>query len=198
MASSLAATAQARNFLRFGGQPRRQVDIWHGQRPGSTTAVIPRAWDPVIRSAANGSHALHCYNRAFIPTVKAYSSVDLGGAGACTYNGCRNFVVVRDRVFPARFISFLDSLGVDPCKDGEVCHNALLAPGQHDYGGWFHFVGSLDRTGDFAPVDFGDGFTAWLSRRGAPALPALKDLPLVQLEFHATHVPWGLSEPEAM
>jgi hypothetical protein len=61
-----------------------------------------------------------------------------------------------------------------------------------------HFVGSLDRTGDFAPVDFGDGFTAWLCRRGAPTLPALKDLPLVQLEFHATHVPWGLSEPEAM
>lgn len=77
-------------------------------------------------------------------------------------------------------------------------HNARFAPGQHDYGGWFHFVGSLDRTGDFAPVDFGDGFTAWLSRRGAPALPALKDLPLVQLEFHATHVPWGLCEPEAM
>jgi hypothetical protein len=131
-------------------------------------------------------------------TVKAYSSVDLGGAEGCTCNGCRNFVVVRDRVFPARFISFLDSLGVDPCKDGEVYHNALIAPGQHDYGGWFHFVGSLDRTGDFAPVDFGDGFTAWLCRRGAPALPALKDLPLVQLEFHATHVPWGLSEPEAM
>jgi hypothetical protein len=105
--------------------------------------------------------------------------------------------MVRGRVFPTKFVSFLEALGIDPQKDGEVYRNGRLAPGRHDYGGWFHFVGSLDRTGDFAPVDFEGGFTAWLQSRNAPALPALKDLALVQLEFHAANVPWGLDEPEA-
>jgi hypothetical protein len=106
-------------------------------------------------------------------------------------------VTVRDRVFPAAFLQLLESLGIDPHKDGEAYHNGQLAPGRHAYGGWFHFVGSLDRTGDFAAVDFGDGFSAWLCSRSAPALEALRGQPLVQLEFHAENVPWGLAEPEA-
>jgi len=137
----------------------------------------------------------YCNDRA--ATTEAYARADHGGADVCTCNGCRNFVKVRDGVFPAEFVSLLESLGIDPQKDGEVYHNGRLAPGSHDYGGWFHFVGSLDRTGDFAPVDFGGGFTAWLQKRSAPGLIALKDLSLVQLEFHATNVPWGLDEPEA-
>jgi hypothetical protein len=130
-------------------------------------------------------------------TAEAYGRAQDGGANACTCNTCRNFVVVRDRVFPAAFLALLDSLGIDPHKDGEVYHNGRLAPGRHDYGGWFHFVGSLDRTGDFPVVDFGGGFTVWLTRKAAPVLAALKDHPLVELQFHATNVPWGLDEPES-
>jgi hypothetical protein len=37
--------------------------------------------------------------------------------------------------------------------DGEVYHNARLASGLHDYGGWFHFVGALAMTGDFPVVE---------------------------------------------
>ena len=130
-------------------------------------------------------------------TQTAYSAIDVGGADRCDCNACRNFIAVRDRTFPPAFVSLLQSLGIDPHKDGEVYHNARLAPGRHDYGGWYHFVGSLERTGDFAPVDFGDGFTVWLSERHAPALRGLEELPLVELNFHAGNVPWGLAEPEA-
>jgi hypothetical protein len=114
-------------------------------------------------------------------TQKAYSNIDAGGADECTCNPCKNFVAVRDRVFPAAFLSLLESLGIDPHKDGEVYHNAQLAPGRHDYAGWYHFVGLLDKSGDFLPVDFGGGFTAWLCQRHSPALPGLKDLTLVEL-----------------
>jgi hypothetical protein len=47
-------------------------------------------------------------------------------------------------------------------------------------------------------VDFGDGFTVWLCERHSPALRELKELPLVELNFHADNVPWGLTEPEAI
>ena len=40
-------------------------------------------------------------------------------------------------------------------KDAEAYHNARLAPGRHDYGGWYHFVGQLTVDGDFAAVTSG-------------------------------------------
>jgi hypothetical protein len=131
-------------------------------------------------------------------TAESYSQTTAGGAETCGSGGCRNFLLVRDQVFPPAFVDLLRSLGVDPHKDGEVYHNAQLAPGRHDYAGWFHFVGSLDRTGDFPVVELGEGFTAWLRTGSAPALDALKGRPLVQLEFHSTNVPWRLAEPEPL
>ena len=60
--------------------------------------------------------------------------------------------------------------------------------------GWFHFVGSLDRTGDLAVVEMGPGFKVSLCRKCAPELASLKGLPLVQMEIQAEGVPWVLDE----
>jgi hypothetical protein len=70
-------------------------------------------------------------------TVEAYSRAQCGGADSCGCNGCRNFLVVRDQVFPTAFVRLLSSLGVDPRKDGEIHHNGRLGPGRHDYGAGF-------------------------------------------------------------
>ena len=129
-------------------------------------------------------------------TVEAYSQESGGGVETCGCIWCRNFLLARDHVFPLAFTDLLRSLGIDPHKDGEVYHNGRLAPGRHDYAGWFHFIGSLERTGDFPVVELGAGFTVWLCTGGAPALQSLKGNGLVQLEFHCTNVPWRLNEPE--
>jgi hypothetical protein len=92
----------------------------------------------------------------------------------------------------------LATLGVDPLKDAEVYQNARLAPFRHDYCGWYHFIGELTVDGDFAAVDFGNGFTAWLCKATAPRLKSLEGLPVVQLEFHSESVPWILPEPETI
>lgn len=130
-------------------------------------------------------------------TVAAYAGAERGGSEECDCNGCRNFMAARDQVYPSPFLAFLESLGVDSRKDGEVYHNAQIGPGCHDYGGWFHFVGSLERTGDFPPVRMAEGFTVWLQEADAPSLESLKGLSLVQVEFHSSRVPWVLDEPEA-
>jgi hypothetical protein len=78
-------------------------------------------------------------------TVQAYRRTPRGGSDTCSCNTCRNFSAARMRVYPPDLIALLESLGIDPRKDGEVYHNARLAPDQHDYGGWFHFVGDLER-----------------------------------------------------
>jgi hypothetical protein len=130
-------------------------------------------------------------------TVAAYSRVSMGYTAACTCNGCRNFVAARSKAFPPSFMDLLDSLGIDPTKDAEIYHTARMSPGKHLYGGWFHFVGSLEVTGDFAPVEMGDGFSVWMCRSASQCLDGLKGLPLVQVELSATAVPWCLDEEEA-
>jgi len=129
-------------------------------------------------------------------TLHAYAQVERGGSARCDCAGCRNFRLARARVFPAEFLALLDSLGIDPVKDAEVYRGGRVETDTHQYGGWYHFVGSLEETGDFPTVDFGGGFSAWMCRATAPSLSSLKALPTVQVEFLATAVPWLLDEPE--
>lgn len=127
-------------------------------------------------------------------TADAYARATRGASERCSCNGCRNFVAARGQIFPKAFFEFLDSVGIDSLKDGEVYHNARLRSGLHDYGGWFHFIGTLIRTGDFPVIRMAPGFTVWLSKTGAPPLEVLAGLPLVEVHFHTEMVPWMLDE----
>ena len=84
-----------------------------------------------------------------VATAEVYSRASLGYSSQCNCNGCRNFVAARAEVFPPAFLSPLTALGIDPAKDGEVYHDGRVSPGKHHYGGWFHFVGTLE-SGDSA------------------------------------------------
>src|SRR5262245_48709161 len=129
-------------------------------------------------------------------TADAYRRATAGGSRTCDCAGCRNFVAAGSSVFPTAFVQFLESLGIDPSKDGEVYHLGPQSPGRHVYGGWFHFVGSLDVTGDFAAVQFGDGFSSHRCHATAPRIETLEGKQVVQLEFYTECVPWVLAEPE--
>jgi hypothetical protein len=129
-------------------------------------------------------------------TILAYGRTETGGADKCDCAGCRNFRAARVDCFPPEFIALLDQLGIDPNKDAEVYHNARTAPGRHDYGGWYHFIGALDEMGDSPSVKLGPDFSVWMCPASAPRLPSLEGKQVVQLEFHAEAVPWRLDEPE--
>jgi hypothetical protein len=129
-------------------------------------------------------------------TILAYGQAEGGGVDSCDCNGCRNFRVARERVFPATFHTLLGQLGIDLHKDGEVWRAGRLALGRHVYGGWYHFIGTLDKTGDFAPIDLGPNFKVWMCHANAPRLPSLKEKSVVQVGFYTEMVPWLLDEPE--
>ena len=131
-------------------------------------------------------------------TVAAYASQELGGSESCECNTCRNFRLARTAAFPSEFLTLLAELGIDYRKDAEVYHNARMAPGRHNYAGWFHFVGTLERNGDFSAISCGDDFTAWMCSASAPRLESLEGCSVVQVEFNAEAVPWLLNEPEAI
>ena len=107
-------------------------------------------------------------------TENAYSRADIGGVESCSCEGCRNFVLVRDEVFPPSFLALLESLGIDPRKDGETYHIARDRPGRHYYGGWFHFVGDLQTPGDSRSVELEENFIVSLCEALAPCLETLK------------------------
>lgn len=65
--------------------------------------------------------------------------------------------------------------------------------------GWFHFIGSLGGTGDFPPVELGDGFTVWLCAGSAPGIPPLRGSHLCSWSFTRQTSPGGwpsLNQPD--
>lgn len=129
-------------------------------------------------------------------TERAYAQAGRSGAELCGCETCLNYLAVRDQLLPHRFLAFLKSLGINQDKEAEAYYIGADAPGRHHYGGWFHFVGELHKTGDFPMVELAPGFKTWLCRAHAPSLKALDGLPLVQIEFVAENVPWLIAELE--
>jgi hypothetical protein len=129
-------------------------------------------------------------------TKRAYAQAGAGGADSCSCSGCRNFRLARSQVFPNTFLQLLDELGIDPLKDVEVYECGTTAPGYRYYGGWYHFAGTLEVTGDFPRIELGEGFLVWMCRQGSLFGPNIHDASVIQLEFEARSVPWLLDEPE--
>ena len=80
-------------------------------------------------------------NRA--ATREAYLQVLSGAASACGCPSCRNFALVRPRLFPEPFLQALTSLGVDPTKEVSV---RLIAPLEGElalYSGCYAFCGEV-------------------------------------------------------
>jgi hypothetical protein len=133
-------------------------------------------------------------------TRRSYEAVDTGSPERCGCCHCRNFVAARGVVYTHEVLDLLDRLGIDECKEAEICEYTRLESGRHLYGGFFHFVGSMEQGADAIRLDggvdfeplaehFAVGFTCQVSL----VPPAFAGLPLVQLEFSA-QVPWILED----
>lgn len=139
-------------------------------------------------------------------TRKAYAAVSKGGPEECSCEPCKNFIAVREGVYPAEVLALFDKLGISFNREVEIYQMARMKSGKHLYGGWFHFVGSIASGADAAkPIaenvwkpdlekvteDFSLGFS---SRIGL-LRKSFEGKPIVQVEFTA-NVPWVISSPE--
>lgn len=141
-------------------------------------------------------------------TRAAYALTEIDTTTAPTLDDDRNWIQARDQglVYPEEVIALFAQLGIDLRREAELYHLARLDSGLHEYGGWFHFVGSLVSGRDAWIPDsptawhadlkqisttFALGFTARVNL----VKPSFKGHPLVQLEFDAK-IPWLLGEPE--
>src|SRR4051812_35650631 len=77
-------------------------------------------------------------------TREAYAKIDRGGPEECGCNTCKNFAAARQHAYPQEVRLLFEQLGIDLNKEAEVYHNCKLETGLHDYGGWFHFIGTVE------------------------------------------------------
>lgn len=134
-------------------------------------------------------------------------------AEKCGCADCRNFIAARAALYPPAFHTFLDELGIDPAKEGDLMLQRWSEDGrQGTYYGCFHcfgacanaFVSGPGSVEDWlaAGAVLGPGFRAWVSLNSWPALEPLKGAPLM-IEFFAQDVAWllprggyGLPDPD--
>jgi hypothetical protein len=126
-------------------------------------------------------------------TRKAYETILAGGVETCECTGCKNFLAQRDTVFPDEVLSLFNDLGVDYKRDTEIYHTALLEPGLHLYGGWFHFVGTILNE-PIGPATVHNFTIDFIANRDLAA-KAFANHPLVQIEITAK-LPWVLPVKE--
>jgi hypothetical protein len=139
-------------------------------------------------------------------TLLAYSQLEQGDADRCTCTGCRNFALLREKVYPDTFRNLLGQLGIDPRKEGEAVHYGPRGDLQ-SYGGSFYFVGEVIDEGEHL-LEIrnleGTGLTKitqerrvsnatfqyWFSK-SFPKPPELFGKPVAAVEF-MTELPWVL------
>jgi hypothetical protein len=93
-------------------------------------------------------------------TELAYRDMSGEGAEACACSMCRNFVAVRDSLYPAEVRMLFEDLGVDHRRETEVMHYCREPSGLHHYGGWLLAVGTIEEGRDaYVPIRPGGGFT---------------------------------------
>jgi hypothetical protein len=137
-------------------------------------------------------------------TARRHEQIALGWDCECA--PCRNFFALDQKAFSPAALELFECLGVDYRKPVEIYHNARLKNDLHDYGGWFHFIGTIESgtdawkqfkdsssfQGDLESL--GQNFRFGFSNRVALIREPFRDHHLVQLEFNS-EVPWVLSEP---
>ena len=131
---------------------------------------------------------------------KRMSHTAVGSPESCGCRDCLDFAAARNRIYPAEVLTLFNQLGIDPRHESEIWHLGRLKPGLHLYGGFFHFLGTIESEGgacgsfDMEQSDNVPFRLYFVNRRDLLPEP-FTDLPVVQLELIA-HVPWVLDDPE--
>jgi hypothetical protein len=134
-------------------------------------------------------------------TRRAYKISSAGAADICACDGCRNFAIQREYIFPPIVREFFDRVGIDYCREIEVAHICKLANGKHSYLGWFYCVGAI-ASGKFQSnctqyVRISENFIITIQPRASYKVDAFKDLSVIEIDFYVD-IPWTLDVLEPM
>ena len=138
-------------------------------------------------------------------TRAAHAGVTQGSPESCGCEHCLNFAAVRNQAYPSEVLAIFEQLGIDPRKEAEIWYTHRDESGLHHYGGFFHFIGSIESGGDakrmiadgvstFDLELIGGYFEYGFTSDAALTPESFAGKEIVQLEFQ-TKVPWVLNTP---
>ena len=135
-------------------------------------------------------------------TRDVYDRTSRGAPANCSCAYCRNFAALGDAAFPPSFRELAGKLGIDYHKAAEIFEWSDFRDGQTGYGGWFHFVGTIQE----GPVEEWSGaisqwplyevtydFKIVIGLGRQMVFPEFGDRPLVKVDFF-TRERWVLPE----
>ncbi|HET8825026.1 MAG TPA: hypothetical protein VFM77_07850 [Terriglobales bacterium] len=123
-------------------------------------------------------------------TIAVYSAISQGDAERCGCQGCRNFIIQRNAIYPREFRDLLTKIGIEVTKEGEAVHEGPK-DNAHFYSGWFYFFGEVIEKGESC-VSLGENFKYFV--RTALHPPKAFGNMRAAVEF-STVLPWLLAEP---
>jgi len=91
-------------------------------------------------------------------TEKLYKEVTLSGTEECNCGQCKEFLTIRDYLYPDEIRGLFTKLGIDINKDFELCDYGDEETG-HVYSWWFHFVGKIIEGDDCSVALQAGGYT---------------------------------------
>lgn len=140
-------------------------------------------------------------------TLAAYSGVSLGSPESCGCEDCLNLVAARSQAYAPEAMAIFEQLGIDHTKEAETWRMCREESGLHLYGGFFHFIGSIEsgkdavvfinQTGTFDLEKLGDYFEYGFTSNVHLLPESFAGKEIVQLEFQ-TRTAWVIKteEPE--
>jgi hypothetical protein len=127
-------------------------------------------------------------------TECCYQKMEGDSAERCTCDPCKNFDLVQKYAFPTEVLTLLHELGINCQKPFELSHYSRVPSGLHLYGGWFYFLGSIERGPTRSVERITPTFEIQLSQVEKARAP-FEESPCVQLDFYM-EVPWRSNAPE--
>jgi hypothetical protein len=139
-------------------------------------------------------------------TREAFLSLPMGSPESCGCGDCVNFAASRDRAYPSLVLSIFNQLGIDSHKESEIWHTHRDENGLHHYGGFFHFIGTIEigrdvmvkmnGHGTYAFETIGEHFEWGLTSHTALVPDSFADSPVTQFDF-AARIPRVIEMPES-
>ena len=93
-----------------------------------------------------------------LETERLYNLVSFGGTQTCKCGQCREFLTIKDHLYPPEIKDIFMKLGIDINKEVELCDFGDEKIG-HIYSWWFHFVGKIIEGDDCSVALQAGGYT---------------------------------------
>jgi len=77
-----------------------------------------------------------------LETENLYKEVSLSGTEICVCGQCKEFLTIKNHLYPTEIKDLFTKLGIDINKEYELCDYGDKETG-HVYSWWFHFVGKI-------------------------------------------------------